>query len=363
MGAGHSWSERHRHLDGGLASYCWEGPCGRADYDAFRETGGVVRFLIVTCEYQYLPKYVLTSIRDGCNMQRIAQKAGVSDITFMRDDLPTDDPLFPTAVHLREQIRAIGERSGEEDYFVFFYSGHADSVDSKVMKPFALTRRFQDEDDGKDEVFQLPGPNREFAWKYFLVDDDFAEILDTSFDKGVRILVITDCCHSGTIADVDTHNWGDRRICAFAACRDSEESTDTGRGGVLSKAIDYAVRELAFTKGKKEYSLGKIWSKVVKYAHHLETDQEPQLTFANMDPESSAWPMPQAWWRNFPGTTAFKVQQEIERMRRDRRTSTVEGVRTMQMWEEAVDAEEKQGGPGWAARTEVDEELSEGSPG
>mmetsp|Transcript_160194 Transcript_160194/g.489926 ORF Transcript_160194/g.489926 Transcript_160194/m.489926 type:complete len:230 (-) Transcript_160194:22-711(-) len=221
----------------------------------------------------------------------------------------------------------------------------------KVMRPFARARKLAEEEDGKDEVFQLPGPEREFAWKYFLVDDDFADVLDDSFDEGVRILVITDCCHSGTIADVDTHDWGDRRICAFAACRDNEESTDTGRGGVLSKAIDYAVRELAFTKGRREYSLGLIWSTVLRYARRLEANQEPQLTWANMDPDNSAWPMPQAWWRNIPGTTAFKIQQEIQRLRRER-GHKAEGLRAMGQWEEAVDAEEALGGPGWTARTE-----------
>jgi len=294
--------------------------------------------LIVCCDYQYIPSYALTSIRDGNNMRRIARKAGVEDITFMRDDVPPSDPLFPTAVHLREALRGIGERSREEDYFVFFYSGHADSVKSSVLAKYATVDELEEEEDGMDECFQLPGPGREFAWRYFLVDDDFAEALDESFDEGVRILVITDCCHSGTIADVDTRDWGERRICSFAACRDWEESTDTGRGGVLSKAIEYAVRELAFTKGKKEYSLHTIWSKVRRYARRLETDQEPRMMCANLDPKLSPWPLPQAWWRNMPGTTAFKLQQEIERLRSEH-ASVEEGARAVQQWQDAADAD------------------------
>lgn len=169
-----------------------------------------------------------------------------------------------------------------------------------------------------------------------MVDDDFADTLDEAFDEEVRILVITDCCHSGTIADVDTHDWGDRRICSFAACRDWEESTDTGRGGVLSKAIDYAVRELAFTKGKKEYSLHQIWKRVQKYAQRLEANQEPQMMYVNMDPRLSAWPLPQAWWNNMPGTTAFKIQQEIERLRREKGSKEA-GLRALRQLEDFVE--------------------------
>jgi len=322
---------------GGMGNgYCW-GCELRDEYDSFQGTGGMVRLLIVTCDYRYMPEYTLTSSRDGHNMARIARKAGVQDITFMRDDLPVQDPLFPTTVNLVEQLRRIGKRCCPQDYFIFFYSGHADSVESKVLRAHGTPIARGREDDQRDEVFQLPGPNREFEWKFFLVDDDFADALDEALDEDVRVLVITDCCHSGTIADVDTHDWGARRICAFAACRDSEESTDTGRGGVLSKAIEYAVRELAFTKGKKEYSLQKIWTKVLKYAQRLENAQEPQLSCANVDPERSAWPMPQAWWKNLPGTTAFKIQQEIELLRQDR-ANREEGMRAVQRWEEAFEA-------------------------
>lgn len=184
-------------------------------------------------------------------------------------------------------------------------------------------------------VFQLPGPNYELQRRFCLVDDDFAEILDCAFYEETRILVITDCCHSGTLADVDTHDWGDRRICSFAACQDHEQSTDTGRGGVLSKAIEYAVRELAFTKGKKEYSLYQIWKRILRYARRLEIDQLPVMTYANIDPKRSAWPMPQAWWKNLPGTVGFKVQLEIEQLRRDH-ASKEYGLRALQKWEEVA---------------------------
>eukprot|EP00928_Gymnodinium_smaydae_P034665 TRINITY_DN24511_c0_g5_i2.p1 TRINITY_DN24511_c0_g5~~TRINITY_DN24511_c0_g5_i2.p1 ORF type:complete len:453 (+),score=122.04 TRINITY_DN24511_c0_g5_i2:103-1461(+) len=313
--------------------------CGRNPHEpgSFRDGDGTVRLLIVCCDYRYIPAYKLTSVRDGENIERIARNAGVKDITFMRDDLPASHDLFPTAKNLVKQIELVGARSAPEDFFVFFYAGHADTIAPHLLKR-AQNVELAAEEDGKDECFQLPGPNLEFDWKWFLVDDEFARVVDGSFPESVMALVITDCCHSGTIADVDTHDWGRRPVCSFAACRDYQESTDTGRGGVLSKAIEYAVRELAFRKGKKEYSIQKVWDVVERYALWLERDQDPRMMWRNLDPKEAVWPMPQAWWENMPGTTAFKLQQEIERLRQEH-AGVEAGVRAVALWQDAANAE------------------------
>merc|ERR1712187_70830 len=96
---------------------------------------------------------------------------------------------------------------------------------------------------------------------------------DDAFIEDVRFLIITDCCHSGTIAEVDSHDW-DRPVVSFAACRDWEEATDTGRGGVLTKGIEKAIRELSFVKGREEYTINSVWKRVQRYAAMLEREQE-----------------------------------------------------------------------------------------
>eukprot|EP00929_Paragymnodinium_shiwhaense_P055800 TRINITY_DN27932_c0_g1_i2.p1 TRINITY_DN27932_c0_g1~~TRINITY_DN27932_c0_g1_i2.p1 ORF type:complete len:243 (-),score=57.61 TRINITY_DN27932_c0_g1_i2:306-1034(-) len=166
----------------------------------------------------------------------------------------------------------------------------------------------------------LPGPNHEMDIRWHWLDDDFADCIDDAFHDDVHLLVVTDCCHSETLADVDTHSWGSRRICHISACKDDEESTDTGLGGVLTRAIERAVRELAFKKGNKDYTLQEAWKKIYKHARWLETEQEPSMMCSPaLDPSNSAWPLPQAWWNNMPGTALFKIRQEIEQLRLDRK--------------------------------------------
>ena len=70
----------------------------------------------------------------------------------------------------------------------------------------------RDESDGKDECFLLQDG--------VLVDDEFSQML-SAIPAGVRVSVITDCCHSGTMCDL--------KVCAtsdapYTSVRISEET-------------------------------------------------------------------------------------------------------------------------------------------
>merc|ERR550537_1052461 len=101
--------------------------------------------------------------------------------------------MAPTRDVVLATIREIGSRTNDDDMFIFFYAGHGDSVIDLDG----------DEDDGKDEAFVLLDNFGFGSESTYLVDDEFAECLATSFSLNTRILIFTDCCHSGTIADLD----------------------------------------------------------------------------------------------------------------------------------------------------------------
>merc|ERR1712070_1249185 len=167
-------------------------------------------------------------------------------MVIMRDDMEKNDPLFPTSTNIMSQMRQMGKRCEPGDFFVFFYAGHGENVPDRPPL---------DEDDGQDEAFVTPGPQCEIDAKFFFVDDDFAKSLETFFDPDVRILCVLDCCHSATMADINSYDYKDHKILSMAACKDSEESADTGKGGILTIAIEKAMRQLSLKRGSDEYSI------------------------------------------------------------------------------------------------------------
>jgi len=264
-------------------------PAEKEAFEPFRPTGGKVRVVIVVCNYMYSPGNELTGIADGISFQHMCAQADVDDITFLRDDVDVSDPLFPSKVNVKAAVADVGKRCGEEDYFIFFYAGHGENVPDAPP---------EDEDDGLDEAFVTPGPNQEIGEKHWLVDNDFVALIEKNFNPNTKILCICDCCHSGSIIDVNSHVWTQgHKICAIAAAQDDEESADTGAGGILTISIQKSVRDLGLVKGNKEYSINSVFKKTTKYAKGISTDQKMNIEYNNMDPALTAWPLPHAWWK------------------------------------------------------------------
>jgi len=258
------------------------------EFEPFFTSGGQVRLLIVCLNYKYSPGNELSAITDGINMSKMASQSRVDDVTFMRDDYPPNTPLFPTAHNVLTMIRKIAKRTRPQDYFVFFYAGHGENV--KDAPPI-------DEEDGFDEAFCTPGPRLQLTDRYFLIDDTFSMCLESSFPPDTKILVLSDCCHSASICDIDSRVWRNHRICSISACQDYQTSADTGDGGFLTIAIQKAIADLALKVGEQEYSVKHLYDRVVKYGKRISKAQNTNLMHANFDPELTAWPLPRPWWR------------------------------------------------------------------
>lgn len=268
------------------------GGCGcskeEEDFEGFHDSGGEVRVLIVALNYDYSDGNELTGISDGKRMVNLCRRAEVEDVTFLKDDVPMDSDEFPNRKNVRNAIKEVASRCGDDDYFVFFYAGHGENVpDAPPM----------DEDDGMDEALVTPGPDGDLDPQYFFVDDELAALLKAHVPPACRILVLFDCCHSATMVDIDSFVWGNHKILSISACQDNEESTDTGRGGVLTIAIDRAMSDLARARGEQEYSIDAIYKRIVRHAASMADDQELSISHANMDPGNTAWPLPHPWWR------------------------------------------------------------------
>lgn len=258
-----------------------------ADFEPFIGSGGEVHALIVCLNYDYSEGNELTGIRDGKTFERLCRQAHVDDVMTMYDDCDKSDPSFPFKANVIRAITECGRKTKPEDFFIMFYAGHGENVPDHPPC---------DEDDGQDEAFVLPGPNNEVAEdKYYLIDDDFVAAVESSFNKECRIILVFDCCHSATLADIDSHAWK-HRILSISACQDDEEATDTGRGGLLTIALEKTIKELAVSRGKKEYSIESLYTRCHKHAQSMTNEQELELQHANLDPKCTPWPLPHPWW-------------------------------------------------------------------
>jgi len=97
---------------------------------------------------------------------------------------------MPTRANIEAGMKWLiaGAQSG--DSLFFHYSGHG--AFAKDVRPET------DEADGQDETL-VPCDYKESG---MIVDDDIFDMMVAPLPKGVRLTVITDCCHSGSVFDL-----------------------------------------------------------------------------------------------------------------------------------------------------------------
>src|SRR5262245_32616318 len=110
---------------------------------------------------------------DANAMKKIADGCGYTS-KIMLNDVATSDAVVAAIGQAAKQLE-----SG--DYFLLTYSGHGGQVDDTNG----------DEDDGKDATWVL--------YDRMLIDDELYSLW-AQFAAGVRIFLLSDSCHSGTVA-------------------------------------------------------------------------------------------------------------------------------------------------------------------
>ena len=109
---------------------------------------------------------------DANDMYAIAEKQGFKPIKLLRSDATRDT--------VTTSIKTASSQLKENDFFFISYSGHGGQLPDLNF----------DEDESMDETWCL--------FDGELIDDELSKLWST-FQKGVRILVISDSCHSGTV--------------------------------------------------------------------------------------------------------------------------------------------------------------------
>mmetsp|Transcript_93567 Transcript_93567/g.244017 ORF Transcript_93567/g.244017 Transcript_93567/m.244017 type:complete len:294 (-) Transcript_93567:87-968(-) len=260
------------------------GICGskkREEVVSFRETDGEIKLLIVALNYEYVQGAELTCHEDAHIIFRIADRAHCCDITLNTDRRGIGGLNFPTRSVVLKHVEMVASRCKPGDWFVWFWAGHGVSVPHRSGNG------------DFDQAFVTPDEKGRLTEKSVLLDDEFAEALETYVPEGVRILCICDCCHSGSICDVDSYKYT-HEIYQFSASQDNEEAEDIG-GGVLSIAMKRAVRQLSLKYPHREFSIQEAFDLSKKNAQKVTCEQELSFQWSGTDPRNVAWPLGYAW--------------------------------------------------------------------
>merc|ERR1719221_1312164 len=187
-----------------------------------------------------------------------------------------------TKENVADKIRQIGNECQEGDFFVFYYSGHGTN----------LKDQSGDEADGQDEAFCFVTPDGQINYDSCMSDDDFADVITESFDEGVKLIILTDCCHSGIIADFGKEAWQGRKAISIAGCLDNQTSGDIGRGGIFTHSMLLAIGELQ-DQDDTDYSVGKLYNETLdKDDQVFDSEQKITLKCApGVLPSQVAWPL------------------------------------------------------------------------
>ncbi|KAI9223699.1 caspase domain-containing protein [Blastocladiella britannica] len=224
------------------------------------------------------------------------------DSLFLMDGDDASEDQLPTKENILNGMRWLAEDAQPGDQLFFHYSGRTYSFFSHAR--ILINKRQKDgtyeddedgdEADGRDEALcPLDGPE-----VGPLLDDEIHETLAAPLPAGVRLTVVIDACHSGTVMDLpylyDTQsgsleiNASNRKsakarttradIISISGCKDSETSTDAEIDDEVTGAMSYALKRVLEENMGSDLSYSDLLIKMRRILRKGKYDQVPQLT-------------------------------------------------------------------------------------
>uniref|UniRef100_A0A7S4RGN1 Peptidase C14 caspase domain-containing protein n=1 Tax=Alexandrium monilatum TaxID=311494 RepID=A0A7S4RGN1_9DINO len=246
--------------------------------DTAPAAGGDGQVFVVICALDYKQtSNPLTCSIDGRNIEKLVRNCGIPDqnVTAMYDEQCTKE-------NVSNVVEQVGGQCSPGDYFIFYYSGHGTNLQDISG----------DETDGEDEAFCFVTPDGQINYDSCMADDDFSTLITGAVDAGVKTIILTDCCHSGTICDFDNEDWKGRKAISITGCLDSQTSGDIGSGGIFTHSMLLAIGELR-DEGEDDYSVAKLYNTTVdKDDEVFNSKQDITMQCApGFRPNSMAWPL------------------------------------------------------------------------
>ena len=180
--------------------------------------------LLIGMNYPGTP-YKLSGCVNDINIieKLLIEKFNFQSIVKLHDS----SSILPNKVNILVQLKLLLNQSKSGDVLFFHYSGHGSQIKD-------INR---DESDGNDEVII---PLDYFSNNSIIVDDEIKGIIQENLKEGVKLIVLMDCCNSGTIFDLKYNydsNWNQvvndksldtkGEIILISGCSDTQKSYDT----------------------------------------------------------------------------------------------------------------------------------------
>lgn len=178
--------------------------------------------LLIGLNYTHVQKEteLCGCVNDVHNMQRFLNTHGFMDITMLTDEFIEDQNLVTwTGILTALTELVISSWKEELDIVVFHYAGHGRQARDQDG----------DERDGLDEGI-VPVDYKVHG----IIPDDVLNRLVRQFNPKTKVLCIFDCCHSGSILDLE-HTWDEftnynsdvvRDVVPFVVCLSAARDPD-----------------------------------------------------------------------------------------------------------------------------------------
>lgn len=192
-------------------------------------------------------------------------------------------------------IAEVASKCAEGDTFIFYYTGHGDCLpqddaeEAEAMDNCLCTVG----PNGCTDNVQMRGPgSREEVW---LRDDDLAAAIVNNIEDGVKVVVIADCCHSGSLCDFGPGSvWDEHEVQAISmsGCADTETSAGTGHGGMFSRALSKSIEDMLHDGSS--FTVAHIYNHVLEnYLENKSTGHTQHITVSNShcEVDEMQWPL------------------------------------------------------------------------
>ncbi|CAE8727936.1 unnamed protein product [Polarella glacialis] len=241
----------------------------------FHQEDHRINMLIVALDYKNSGQ-TLRSTEDAKHLEDLAKQSGVQNLVALYDNRCTKDAV-------RTAIKKAGLQCGVNDYFIFYFAGHATS----------LRETGEQASHELEEAFVLVDSSGRASQSSLLADEDFSNLVLDSFKPETRILILTDCGHPVPLVNITRARWGGRQVIFIAGTEASENVPgEDSKRGMFTHALLLGIDKLSKV-GRDNYSVGMLFNALLledELVFRCKQDVEIQSA-PDCSPDTMAWPI------------------------------------------------------------------------